>query len=148
MVWDFKIQTDPLIQTKRLSFVNKKKNCQMMDVSLPFDHRANLKKLNDWKNILPNGSQSHKSSFNFRFPQLPNTYFDMSSNNVFTIILMNYTYNWISSSILPLDSIPSFRFKIHPLEAKCLSFANHLLENRKSYEVWKWRLYISLLVRL
>lgn len=52
MVWDFKIQTDTLIQTKRLSFVNNKKICQMMDVSLPFEHRANLKKLNDWKKYL------------------------------------------------------------------------------------------------
>lgn len=65
MVWDFKIQTDTLIQTKRLSFVNNKKICQMMDVSLPFEHRANLKKLNDWKNILPNGSQNPKSQVIF-----------------------------------------------------------------------------------
>ena len=47
LLWDFNIQTDPLIPARRpdLIIINKKKMriCKIVDFAVPVDHRINLK---------------------------------------------------------------------------------------------------------
>ena len=46
LLWDFNIQTDPLIPARRpdLIIINKKKRiCKIVDFAVPADHRINLK---------------------------------------------------------------------------------------------------------
>ena len=47
LVWDFNIQTDHLIQARRIDLIiiNKKKEriCRIVDFVVPTDHRINLK---------------------------------------------------------------------------------------------------------
>ena len=46
LLWDFNIQTDPLIPARRphLIIITKKKSiCNIIDIAVPADHRINLK---------------------------------------------------------------------------------------------------------
>ena len=46
LLWDFNIQTDPLISARRLDLIiiNKRKRiCKIVDFAVPADHRINLK---------------------------------------------------------------------------------------------------------
>ena len=46
LLWDFNIQTDPLIPARRpdLIIINKKTGiCKIVDFAVPVDHRINLK---------------------------------------------------------------------------------------------------------
>ena len=45
LLWDFNIQTDHLIPTRRpgLIIINRKRICKIVDFAVPVDHRINLK---------------------------------------------------------------------------------------------------------
>ena len=46
LLWDFNIQTDPLIPARRpnLKIINKRERiCKIVDFAVPADHRTNLK---------------------------------------------------------------------------------------------------------
>ena len=73
LLWDFNIQTDPLIQVRRpyLIIINKKmKTCKIVDFALPADHRINLKEC-EKEDKYPDLAREPKKLWNMQVTIIP-----------------------------------------------------------------------------